>query len=169
MQSAMLAYRMMLGGIYESAWQALALAQTPPSRTIDFFCKRQLLAWKLDVGPSLDPTFPDFQIPSYPAGSPNIAFAPAGSHGFISYTVDYTGAPLSVPQMGWILCQPDGAPQEYGMFTSMTAFSIVSSHPYTGGFRIRPGTYQVGFATSCLDGTSFLHGIYQLLGLVTVT
>jgi hypothetical protein len=148
MQAAMIAYRLMIGGPYEADWQALAAAETPQMRTIDYFCKRQLLAWRLNFAPSLDPSFPGGTIPAQPAAL-NLRI-PYQSHGVISVSWSNDPAPTD-DSIALIACSPYHPPNSTS--TVMLAYKQpLTTDELNAGIRILPGSWVVTIIPMFLNG-----------------
>lgn len=163
MQAAMFAYRAMIGGPYEATWQALAAVQVPPLRTVDYFCKVQLLHWKLEQGPSVDPAFPGTVIPSLPDAAD--ADIPSGTHGVVSWELDCSSIPTaSAFLIAAMLTGTSGGPM-------VSCMQFVPYPPgatlLRGAFRLHPGQYEIYCYAVTLDG-SWPTGPIDM-GLVVVT
>jgi hypothetical protein len=164
MQVAMIAYRLMVGGPFEAAWQALAAAETPVMHTIDYFIKRQLLAWKADCGPSIDPSFPGVLTPGV-SGS-ELAVVPYDSTGIFTVSNSYNPG----PDMDIITVF--GAYHSLNPWGSARAvsctFSPAGSTVFTQkGVYIIPGDWSILAFPLALDGTTAPG--WSLAGIFTTT
>jgi hypothetical protein len=150
MQAAMIAYRVMIGGPFEPAWQSLALAQLPVAKTIDYFCSRNLTAWKLGQGPSVDPSFPGVISPTL-LDSISVS-VPDGSHGIADITCSFAGPPAAV----LALCITASLTGILGPSTAST-YLVASYTPYLDviklGIRLSPGLWYIGGYPVANDGS----------------
>jgi hypothetical protein len=150
MQIAMMAYHLMTGSPFSDDWAARAILEAPFITTKNYFIKQQLLKWKLNIGPSIDPLFPGLTLLEAPSSA--TAYVPEGSKGVIDINVQYTSPP-GFPYVIVFLAGSGSLDWNTALAVQAIFIPVGDLSLKASGIRLLPGFYATSACTIAFDGT----------------